>query len=551
MNTILYIDSNQKDIKSFKKIVNGQYKIVAAGSIEEAEGILKNHKIQLVILEQQMPGMNAIEFFETLNSRIPDVKKILTGYKSDGDVIIQALNSGYVFRFIPKPFEKDILLDTIKSGIDLFKKKSEKNKRLENFSNIYHEMNFLHEISHKISEKKPLPKLLKEIMESSKRLMNAEASSLLLYDPGDKKLHFQVATGEKGKTVSKYSVSLGDGIAGWVAKHKKQLLIEDCYNDPRFNPEYDKRTDFVTRSMICVPLIRKGQLLGVMQVLNKKSGGIFKESDLVIFETLSFQCAIAIENAKLIETQIETEALERELETARAIQEKLLPSSLPEYKDLQVAAKLIPARQVGGDYYNMLKIAGNKSLFFVADVAGKGIPAALIVSTIYTCLVTYINMNGENINLVDLAVSMNRVLIEATTIDKYATCWFGLFDHSSKSFISLNAGHNSPLIFNKNSDKPQVLHIGGIFLGSLDVPFEIETVQLKKDDVLLFFSDGVTEAWNKKNEDYEEFRLIEVVNKNVHCSAQEILSKIEEDVQKHVGSAVQSDDFTCAVVKVN
>ncbi len=551
MNSILYIDSNPKDIGTLKQIVNNQYNIIEAGSIEEVERILKNHKIHLVIFDQQMPGMSDIEFLETINSKIPVVKKILTGYKSDRDIIIRALNSGYVFRFVPKPFSKHIMLETIKSGIDLYKKTVEKNKRLESLSNIFHEMNFLHEISHKISEKKPLPKLLKEIMESSKSLMNAEASSLLLYDPEDKKLHFQVATGEKGKTVSKYSVNLGDGIAGWVAKHKKQLLIEDCYNDSRFNPEYDKKTNFVTRSMMCVPLIRKGQLLGVMQVLNKKNGGIFKESDLAIFETLSFQCAIAIENAKLIKTQIETEALERELETARAIQEKLLPSSLPEYKDLQVAAKLIPARQVGGDYYNMLKITDNQSLFFVADVAGKGIPAALIVSTIYTCLVTYIKMNGQNINLIELADSMNKVLIEATTIDKYATCWFGLLDHTTKSFISLNAGHNSPLIFNKNCEKPQVLHIGGIFLGSMDVPFEIEKVQLKKDDVLLFFSDGVTEAWNKKNEDYEEFRLIEVVNKNVHLSAPEILLKIEEDVQKHVGSAVQSDDFTCAVVKVN
>ena len=416
---------------------------------------------------------------------------------------------------------------------------------------IRHEMDFLYEISHKISEKKPLPKLLNEIMENSKKLMNAEASSLLLYDSGDKKLHFQVAIGEKGKTVSKYSVDLGDGIAGWVAKHKVPLLIQDCYNDSRFSPEYDKKTNFVTKSMICVPLIRKKQLFGVMQVLNKINGDIFEESDLTIFETLASQCAIAIENAKLIEVQIETEALERELETARDIQEKLLPSSLPEYTDLQLAAKLIPAKQVGGDYYNILKIAENKSLFFIADVAGKGIPAALIVSTIYSCLVTYLKMNRSNIDLVALVTAMNKVLMEATTIDKYATCWFGLFDHTSGNMMSVNAGHNSPLIFNKNSDRPEVLHAGGIMLGSLDVPFEMEIVHLKQNDVLLFFSDGVTEAWNEKNEDYEEFRLIDVVNKNLHLSAQQILAEIEKDVQKHVGSAVQSDDFTCAVVKVN
>jgi len=185
----------------------------------------------------------------------------------------------------------------------------------------------------------------------------------------------------------------------------------------------------------------------------------------MIFETLAAQCAIAIENTKLIELQVESEALERELNTARDIQQALLPSKLPEYDDIEVAAQLIPAKQVGGDYYNIIRISNNESLFFVADVTGKGIPAALIVSTIDSCLNTYLTMKQGEFNLMTLVTGLNQILIESTTSDKFASCWFGLYRHDSRKLISVNAGHNPPYIFCKGNGKPRELNKGGLFLG--------------------------------------------------------------------------------------
>ena len=415
---------------------------------------------------------------------------------------------------------------------------------------IIDRMNFLHTISQKISERKSLAKLLNEIMESSKLIMDAEASSLLLYDPKDKKLHFQVAIGEKGRLIKKFSVDLGVGIAGWVAQHKKSVLIEDCYNDYRFCSDYDKKSNFKTKSMICVPLIRKNNLLGVIEVINKKEDGVFDESDLTIFETLASQCAIAIENAQLIEKQIENEALERELETARTIQQKLLPAELPRFEDIQVAAKLIPAKQVGGDYYNILKINDNESLFLVADVAGKGIPAALIVSTIYSCLQTYLNLDHGTFDLMMFVKGLNKVLLQSTTPDKFVSSWLGLYDHEKRKLKSINAGHNPTFIFKKDENVPQKLEIGGSFLGIIDQAYETEEIQIEPGNVFVFYSDGVTEAWNEKEQEYEEQRLINVVNKQILKSATGILTDIEKDVKNHVGKAQQSDDFTCAVVKI-
>ncbi|MCK5148310.1 SpoIIE family protein phosphatase [bacterium] len=427
----------------------------------------------------------------------------------------------------------------------------EQAKLIEKLQSFNKSLKFLHQISQDISTVKPLSQLLIEIMESSKILMQAEASSLLLYDENDHKLHFHVATGEKGQIIKQFSIELGEGIAGWVAKHGKALLIEDCYKDPRFNPEYDKRSNFITRSMICVPLMRKDRLLGVIQVINKKNGVVFEPEDLNLFETLASQCAIAIENQQLTQRQIKAEALKRELETAREIQQHLLPETLPEFEDLDIAAIIIPAHEVGGDYYNVIKINDKETLFFIADVSGKGIPAALIVSIIVACLNSSLLNRNIKFELMELVITMNRVLIESTTSTKFVTAWFGLYNHAKSELTSLNAGHNPPYLLKHLSNDFIALHKGGIFLGALDLPFETEIVQMEKDDILVYFSDGVTEAWNIEEEDYGEERLRDVILQAKGSSADDVLEKIQKDVKLHTGSAEPSDDLTCCIMIKN
>ena len=547
---ILYIDTSQTDLELFKAQFENDYNITTVDDPDEAREILKLTDIQLMISEQELPNTTGIEFFESLNNSNPDLIKVILTHFRNADQVITALNTYQVHKFIIKPYDKFAIEEIIDDALQIYLKKQKNRKTLFELRHLLDEMNLVYEVSLKISEKKPLGKLLTEIMESCKTVMNAEASSLLLYDPEDEQLHFQVATGSKGMLVKKYSVSMGEGIAGWVAKNQESQLIEDCYQDPRFNREFDLKSDFHTRSMICVPLVRKEKLLGVIQVINKIDGKVFTESDLRIFSTLASQCAISIENAQLIESQIEAEALERELQTAREIQNQLLPSSLPEFDDLDIATRLIPARLIGGDYYNVIKINDHQSLLFISDVSGKGIPAALIVSTIYSCLETYLDLRKEEFDLLSLVTSLNKALISSTPLDKYATCWFGLYDHTKKKLISLNAGHNPPYIFHKKDKKPIELNTGGIILGIMEFLFETEEIDMQLHDVLVFFTDGVTEALNKQDEEYGEARLIDVVNRNQHKPATEIINEIEEDVKKHVSGAPQSDDFTCVVAKI-
>ncbi len=416
------------------------------------------------------------------------------------------------------------------------------------------EMNYLHQVSQRISEMKSLDVLLHEIMDSCKELMNAEASSLLIYDEKEDKLFFDVATGEKGDVIKKISVNIGEGIAGWVAENRKPLLIEDCYNDTRFNREFDIKTNFITKSMICVPMIRKERLIGVIQVINKKNGEVFTERDLNIFQILASQCAISIENAKLTEIQIQQKALERELRTAREIQQNLLPSSLPEISGIDVAFRLIPAKQVGGDYYNVYKINDDQTLFFICDVSGKSISAALIVSTICSSIMTYLKLSSiklskDNFDLIELVKSLNRVLIESTTAEKFATSWFGLYEHSTKKLKSINAGHNTIYLFNKDGALTE-LKEGGLFLGSIDMDFTIEEVILEKGDTLICYTDGVPEAMNAEKGFYGDDSFIDFTRNNLGGDSKNLLGKILTDLNQFVKGAEQSDDITIGVLKV-
>jgi sigma-B regulation protein RsbU (phosphoserine phosphatase) len=416
---------------------------------------------------------------------------------------------------------------------------------------IFAEMKFLHEISQKISETMPLSRLLAEIMESSKLVVQAEASSLLLYEAREKRLYFQTVTGDKADVVRHFSLKLGEGLAGWVAQHRQPLLIEDCYQDSRFDPKFDHHTRFRTRSMICVPLIRKRKLIGVMQVLNKKEGGTFLPRDLIILETLAAQCAIAIENARLVEVQIAAEAVQRELATAREIQQRLLPASLPVYQELDVAARLVPAEDVGGDYYTLMRIDERYSLFIVADVTGKGIPAALLVSTLHSALLTYLDMSSGELHLRKMVPVLNRVLTDCTGGARFVTAWFGLYDHAGRRLTSINAGHNPPFLYVSRETRLQKLDNGGLFLGILERPYEDEQVELHSGDVIIFYSDGITEAENSRRQLYSEARLASLILENHHLSAQQQLDAITHDVKLHAGRARQSDDITLGVIKVN
>ena len=420
---------------------------------------------------------------------------------------------------------------------------------LSDYLSLVKKVKYFQILSEKIISKQPLDNLLDEIISSSKRLIDAEASSLLLLDKETNFLHFHIATGEKGKTIESSFIRVGDGIAGWVAENKKAIGIDDCYADERFSPEFDVKTGFKTRNMLCAPMIRKGELLGVIQVINKSNNGNFDDLDLDFFQALASQCAISIENARLVNVEIKSEQIKHELETARSIQQNLLPKSLPTFADLDIDVELIPAKEVGGDYYNVIKISDTKTLIFLADVSGKSISAALIVSTIYSFMQTFMILNQHEFNLIAFVESLNKFLISSTTSDKFATAWFALFDHETTKLHSINAGHNPIYVYLNSSLEVLELSEGGLILGSIDLPYVSETISMAKNDCIVFYTDGITEAMNINDEEYGEESFKSVISLHKNKTSSEVLKEIIQDVNKFKGTAEQSDDITCGVLK--
>lgn len=430
------------------------------------------------------------------------------------------------------------------------KNPSSEKKHAASKNNLLKQLKFFEEITQKIFEKKPLEKLLDEIITTSKTLLDAEASSLLLYNRNEKSLIFHTVTGEKKKLLKSRTLKLGEGISGWVAKHKKSLVIADCYRDPRFNREFDLKTGFKTRNMICVPMVRKKELIGVIQTMNKRGRKSFSSNDLKLFEALAAQCALAIENARLFELEIKSEQLRYELETARNIQMKLIPQTLPKFTDLEIDVRLIPAREIGGDYFNIIRISENKTLFLVADVSGKSVPAALIVSTVYSFLQTYLILDTLNFELTQFVESLNKFLIQSTGSDKFVTAWFGLYDHSSKELKSINAGHNAVYLLKENLNNLTEISAGGLMLGSIELPYNFETIRLETNDLLVFYTDGIPEAMNLHGAEFGEMRFKNILLNFKDESIDNISSAVLNEIKKYRGKAEQSDDITLGIIRV-
>ena len=411
-------------------------------------------------------------------------------------------------------------------------------------------LKFFQTIIHEISERKELQELLDQIILSSRKLLDAEASSLLLFNKDENVLAFHTITGGAADSLKSKIVKIGDGIAGWVAEKKESIIINDCYKDFRFNKNYDSSSGFHTRNMLCVPMLNKNSLVGVIQAINKKHNADFSKEDLELFETLADQCAVVIENARLIEIELKAEKTKTEMETAWKIQSRFLPEKLPAVKGAEMNIKLKPANKIGGDYFNVINIDEETALFFVADVSGKSIPAALIVSTLYSFLQFYFILRKDKIDPLQMVAEFNKFLINSTTTDKFATAWFGFYNSTNKNLISINAGHNPPYLIKRDSSQLIKLSVGGLMLGSLDLPYSSENISLNTGDIIVFYTDGIPEAMNLNEEEFGEERFENLLLENKRLALNELSQLIFGQLKKFRDIVEQSDVITLGIIQI-
>jgi sigma-B regulation protein RsbU (phosphoserine phosphatase) len=422
-------------------------------------------------------------------------------------------------------------------------------RNLENYSDrmkkMLNEMGTLHEITHALEYSDNIDSLLEYIMQKSMKLMNSEAASLMLVVEDTNELEFKIVLGPKATEVKPFRLPIGKGISGWVAQSGEAVLIPDCYADPRFDPSFDKRSGFRTTSMLCVPMIHNQKTVGVMSILNRLDGLPFNENDKMLFTIFASQAALAIENARLLYAAIEKERIDKELQVASEIQNLLIPQIIPKSKILEIAAEYIPCKEIGGDFYDVIKLDQNKYIFVVADVSGKGIPGALVVSNMQATLRAFLQYSSD---LIPIVSKLNENIIRQTTADRYITFFIGLYDHTKKTFTYINAGHNPPLHINQNGCIEE-LRTGGIFIGYVPWEYECDTIDFHEGDTLVMYTDGLVEAMNESEEEFGFNKLKEIVSEYKSLKTEKLKSVIIKDVNNHIGDIPLSDDFTLLILK--
>lgn len=288
-------------------------------------------------------------------------------------------------------------------------------------------------------------------------------------------------------------------------------------------------------------------LVGVGARANKES---YSSSDYNFLRSLGNLALLSIQKTYLLEERIEKERMEEELNIAKSIQRGLLPDPIPTSEKLDIAATNISSYQVGGDYYDILETPSGNLLIAIGDVTGKGMPASLLMANLQSMLHVLLPID---ITLEEASGRMNDIIYENTPSDKFITFFWGLFDPQQSLFKYVNAGHNPPIFLRKDSDEIEELEEGGLILGAMPTmnPYTEASVTLASEDIIVFYTDGVTEALNaEETEEYEEKRLIECVKNNRGGSAQEIMDAIVKDVNEF-SQDIQYDDITLIVIKVN
>ena len=398
------------------------------------------------------------------------------------------------------------------------------------------------EVSAIISSTLDFCDLMRLVMEKAKGVMDAEACSILLYNKENNKLEFDLALCRE-EAVSdilreKVALDMGQGIAGWVAENQAPLLIKDAKTDSRFCQEVDRLTGYTTRSLIAVSLVGRSGLIGVAEILNPKNKDFFNDYDLEIFQTLSRQIAIAIENARFHKESVEKEKLRQELEIASVIQKSFLPKSPIFKKDrLMLYAINLSATQVGGDLYDFIELDPNRVGVFIGDVSGKGISAALYMAKIISDF-RYI---APQVVAPEIALNrLNSVLSQAPR-GMFLTGIFGIVD-LSKGNISLSVAGHPPFLWVTHGEV-RVMHVAsGPPLGILPTEYLSTEITLKKGDRLIFLTDGIFEAKNEEGKRMGFESLVSFIKG--HMGEDDLIQKVVDHVNDFSKGLARADDLT-------
>lgn len=383
---------------------------------------------------------------------------------------------------------------------------------------------------------RPLSELFPTIMNLAVEAVGATRGLLMILEGGQ--LETRAAKGDRFK--------ISNTVREQVLKKKESLLVRDVRLDEVLRSQASIVAQSV-RSMMAVPLQTSDNVLGLIYVDSPHMVRPFTAEDLNLLTVMANIAAIRIEHARLLEVEQHDMLIARDMRQAAEIQQSLLPSSPPMIDGLDVAALSEACRSVGGDYYDFFLRPGGNRVFLVGDVAGKGMPAALLMTSLQARVQVLLE---EKLEMAALVTRLNSSILTSCPGNRFITFFICEIDPATGEVCYCNAGHNPPLLI-KPDGRVQRLENGGPVLGVLPrFPFSQHNCRMEENDLLVMFTDGVTEAEKLgSDEEFGERRLIDLIRGRHSLSVSEILLSLTDEVKSFAGSITSSDDFTAMLIR--
>ncbi len=390
-----------------------------------------------------------------------------------------------------------------------------------------------------------LNETLDQIVSMVFQAVPADRSMIMMRDEKSPDLKVAVArlrdrAGEVGE------IRISRSVIDEVVANGKSVLTSDAQADPRFMGGTVMLQG--VRSVLAVPLGVGEKVFGIIYADSPLADGRFTEDHLKVLTTLASVAAIRVQNARLMEQQIERIRLDHELQLASEIQQRFQPASAPQVAGYELQGISFPCYEIGGDYYDFIQLDNGKLVVALGDVSGKGPAAALLMSSLHAAVHAHADTNNS---LVKTISAVNRYLVDSIPANRFVTLFYAELDPKNGSLAFLNAGHNPPLIIHAGGTMEQ-LAAGGLPLGIMsNADFREGKTRLHPGDVLVIYSDGVSESVNPKGEEFGPTRLYEVVARNLDASAAGIRDRIESALTKFCQGTPAADDITLVICKRN
>jgi len=403
----------------------------------------------------------------------------------------------------------------------------------------------LYEITRTLNSSLDLDEVLHNIMDRVIEVTGAERGFLMLCDDQQDELEFQVARGIDRSDLASPAFQVSTTIIREVKQSRKALLTDNAQYDERFQ-RGESIMVLGLRSILCVPILVKDRFIGLVYVDNRLHAGLFNEEHRDLLTAFASQAGVAIENARLYQVAVEKGRMEKELQMAKDIQRGLLPRELPALPGYEIAADWRSAREVAGDFYDCFELNGGKLGLVIADVSDKGAPAALFMAVARSLI------RGTAITAATPEEALQRAnltILTDTQSGMFVTVYYAIIEPGGK-LTGVNAGHNRPLHYHTRAGTHEFLPRGGRPLGWFEtLPVKALPIQLDPGDILVFYTDGLTESENVRGEPYGEDRLVEAVRAAAALPAAGVMDAITRSVTAFMGAAPPFDDTTLVVLR--